>query len=261
MLFTKIVGRDPNNPETDYELQIPAYLEFDASFSSKDPMDFHPQTEEKMKKEFRNTLSLRKFRDPHACHRYIDQDAEFINYILSSCPLPINQGPIIPAIDNDKSDLKGENLMQKVAWRHSEDQICAKWSPHSIKDDYLFPKYTIEPINCNDRIQGPCSDNSDMGIVYTCIKMHCRVKCPCKICFSKRTDCRRECGGFQCPKCTLQCPRHKVQMDRKFDQERHAFTLKGDKKDSAKFRVRRAGIPIDCIECVGFICNWRGSHI
>ena len=48
MLCPKIVGTDPYNPEIDYELQIPAYLEFDASFSSKDfPMDFHPQTEGK----------------------------------------------------------------------------------------------------------------------------------------------------------------------------------------------------------------------
>ena len=260
MLCPKIVGTDPYNPEIDYELQIPAYLEFDATFSSNNfKRDFHPQTEEKMKKELRTTLSLSKFRDPHACHIYIDQDAEFINHILSSCPLPINQGPIIPVIDNDKSDLKGENLIQKVAWRHSEDQMCAIWSPH-IKDDSLFPKYTVEPINSNDHIQGPCSDNSNMGIVYTCIKMHCRVKCPCKICFSKRTDCRRECGGFQCPKCTLQCPRHKVQMDRKFDQERHAFTLKGDKKDCAKFRVKHAGIPIDCIECVEDLKDHRTFH-
>ena len=54
-------------------------------------------------------------------------------------------------------------ILYKRDWRHSEDQMCAKWSPH-ITDNSLFPKYSVEPINSNDHIQGPCSDNSDMGL-------------------------------------------------------------------------------------------------
>ena len=88
MLCPKIVGTDPYNPEIDYELQIPAYLEFDATFSSNNfKRDFHPQTEEKMKKELRTTLSLSKFRDPHACHIY---------YILTKMPnLSITSSPLV----------------------------------------------------------------------------------------------------------------------------------------------------------------------
>ena len=47
----------------------------------------------------------------------------------------------------------------------------------------------------------------------------------------------------------LQCPRHKVELERTFNHKEHAFTVKVDARGTIKFLVKHAGIPKEC-ECL-----------
>ena len=107
---------------------------------------------------------------------------------------------------------------------------------------------------------GPYSDISDMAIMYTCDMSQCAIKCPCKICLSKRKDCRRKCGYEPCQICILQCPQHKIQLDRKFCHSQHAFTLKVNTDGRIRYVVKHAGIPRDCEECASDLKDHRMFH-
>ena len=106
----KIIGKDETDQEENYELYVPAYLECEESI-------FRTDFDVKVVKNVRARLrckDISKLRsDSFMKELYQGVEAEFVNCQLSSCPLPINQGPIIPGIDNDKSDSFGDKLFKK----------------------------------------------------------------------------------------------------------------------------------------------------
>ena len=99
-----------------------------------------------------------------------------------------------------------------------------------------------------------------MAIVYTCDMSKCAIKCTCKICLSKRKDCRRKCGYEPCQVCILQCSQHKIELDRKFCHSQHAFTLKVNTDGRIRYIVKHAGIPRDCEECARDLKDHRMFH-
>ena len=90
--------------------------------------------------------------------------------------------------------------------------------------------------------------------------MRFKLKCPCKLCFSKGGDCRRKCLDFPCQKCSVQCKIHSIELERNFEYDKHAFTIKTDEKDCVKFVVKHAGLPLECKECTDDLRDHRTFH-
>ena len=266
MEYPKILGRHFENPEVIFELRVPRTFEpIDLEYNEQKTLDdsLHKEIQNKLFTEFSLVGNIKPNRNRSLFGTNI---SDYVNLKLSSCPLPRNQGPIIPGVDNSKYDYRGEHLILKVSWLHNPPpigtpKICATWSPREKSDGNIFPEYNVVPFDSsNNKIKGPYSDSADMAIVYTCSRYKCSIKCTCKICSSDRQDCRRKCSFRPCSVCTLQCPRHKIELDRKFEQEIHAFTLKVDEKDTLKFVVKHAGIPTDCIDCADDLRDHQIFH-
>ena len=193
----KITGMVEDDPEEKYELDVPAFLEYEESTFRK---DFDVEVVKNVRASFKDISKIRCF--PFVKDLYVGMEAEFVNCQLSSCPLPINQGPIVCGLDNDKGDIFGNKLFQKIAWRHSDGQSCGIWTAEEKNDkDNVFAKFKVEPYEEEQKVIGPHSNLSDMSVVYTCNKMQCKLKCPCKLCLSKLDDCSRKCLDFPCMKC------------------------------------------------------------
>ena len=256
----KLFGKDPKNPEICYELQLPTFFKFEKIVLSEDKMKINAGLEKVIERFLVTGLSLDHCRDP-TDRELFWQHTEYVNFKLASCPLPRNQGPIIPGVDNSVSDPNGEKLLEKIAWRHSCNQRCAKWFPTEKNYSQVFPEFIVEPLEIgSNEVKGPHSQLSDMGIVYTCNQMKCSLLCPCKICTNKLDNCRRKCSDFPCLSCTEQCSQHKIDIDRKYDVTKHAYTLKVDTKDKIKFTVLHAGIPKQCVECENDLTDHRVYH-
>ena len=255
----KILGKTLDVPEEEFELQVPAFFEFE---NSKISTDFDVKMVNAVKKGFTDISEIR-YVDPFVKDRFLGRESEFVNCQSSYCPLPVNQGPIIPGIDNDRGDKFGDKLLQKISWRHSDEQSCGLWTPNEkdVGDDKdVFGKFTVEPYPDGSKTVGPHSNMSGMSVVYTCTKMRCELKCPCKLCLCKREDCRRKCLDFPCKKCAMQCKIHRIELNRNFDFDRHAFTVKTDCKGRDKFVVKHAGMPLDCEECSNDLLDHRTFH-
>ena len=101
MVCPKIIGKAEADQGENYELNVPAYLECEKS-TFRTEFDMKVVNNVRARLRFKGISKMRS--DSTVKDFYQGIEAEFVNCQLSLCPLPINQGPIIPGIDNDKSD-------------------------------------------------------------------------------------------------------------------------------------------------------------
>jgi hypothetical protein len=266
----EIHGSDVSNPEVFYKLQLPFKSVFHDSIVVSDDKEkkvFNEDLKNEMVKKLVSKYSLENNLTPTGYNdELFGPVKDYVDTLLAACPLPRNQGPVIPGLENGKTDFAG-GVLYSTYWRHvrsdepgvMEKPKCGKWTPTGSKEDEIFPLYSVELTSSAQEI-GPYSDLSDMAIVYTCDMSKCAIKCACKLCSSKRNDCRRKCGYSPCKVCILQCPRHKVELERTFNHKEHAFTVKVDVRGTIKFLVKHAGIPKECEECSDDLKDHRVYH-
>ena len=104
----KIIGMIEDDPEEKYELDVPAYLEYEESTFRK---DFDVEVVKNVRASFKDISKMRS--DPFVKDLYVGMEAEFVNCQLSSCPLPINQGPIVCGLDNEKVIYLATNFFKR----------------------------------------------------------------------------------------------------------------------------------------------------
>ena len=258
----EILGQDVIFTELIYKLTVPS------SYESQHTCDITDASREEV--EINRNAIEKSIVDKFSLDQKITLDynsvvtgrlKDYVDIELASFPLSRNQGPLIPGID-DRIEHG-----YSIRWRHTREfsdnegpTKCGKWLPIPNHHNELFPDYVFESFEHKQTVIGPYSDISDMAIVYTCGMSKCAIKCPCKICLSKRNDCRRKCGNQPCQVCILQCPQHKIQLDRKFCHGQHAFTLKVTSDGKIRYVVKHAGIPRDCEECESDLKDHRIFH-
>ena len=257
----KILGKHIAFLEIEHQLTVPF------SFESQQTSNITDATKEEVNQK-RNAIE-KAIVDQFSLDKKIHLDynsvvigywKDYVEIELESCPLSRNQGPLIPGLDDRIKYGYG------IRWGHIRDLSekgppkCGKWSPSEKPNNEIFPDYIFEPFDHGRKMIGPYSDISDMAIMYTCDMSKCAIKCPCKICMSKRKDCRRKCGYEPCQVCILQCPQHKLELDRKFCHSQHAFTLKVNTDDRIRYVVKHAGIPRDCEDCASDLKDHRMFH-
>ena len=105
-----ILGADPINPNKIYKLKVPAFFEFQRIPLSEFEMKRTPRIRNQIEPMFaiRNVLSNHP--DPSRNSSLNEEDTVLMNFFLASSPLPGNQGPVIPCVDNYELDPKGEKL-------------------------------------------------------------------------------------------------------------------------------------------------------
>ena len=108
-------------------------------------------------------------------------------------------------------------------------------------------------------IEGPCSRDSDMSLMYTCRRRKCIFPCVCKDCVIEGEK---------------QCEEHQILHPGFFDQEKHAITVRSDDfyninlvRDNFAFDPKRtiegikyAGIQRDCETCQKDLQHHQAYH-
>ena len=251
-----------NMPENSFELEIPPSFQF--STLDAVTLTLAPTKEEEA--SFAYKFAFEKKKVPNSVHvSKGSYEIRVLHSKLVSYPVPRNIGPVVPHYDNSKVDDPNceKVIMEYTAFVHHPHQKCGKWTP--VKRDHsvhlLFPDYEVEPYNDGSKVndKGPYSDES-MGIVYTCTQHRCSIKCSCKVCTSDRNECYKVCGQWPCQRCTPQCPKHRVGLDRAFNLSKHSYSIKADSNKVVKFMIKHTDIPIDCSECKNDLTDHQSFH-
>jgi hypothetical protein len=186
--------------------------------------------------------------------------------LLLSHPFPLNQGPLIIALDTNTEEKKSvaEVMKARTVFSHSDTQPCARWVPE-VRGKNAWTceegKFSYKVTNCQFRIQGPAS-TVNMGLVFTCQLSGCIIHCPCQICTDTRTDC---CKAFRCyelcSKCNTQCTTHQITVPYMFSAATDLFTLVTEKMDQYRFAHGYAGIPSNCADCSNDVLEHQMFHL
>lgn len=143
---------------------------------------------------------------------------------------------------------------------HSPPEQCNQYQVNHEKYELLGELQKIEAVE-DINIEGPCSQNYDMSVVYKCIKHKCILPCVCKDCVLDEK----------------QCPKHQMLHPGYFDPKRHAITVRNDDShdntlgpNHFDFNVERrlevikyAGIEnddINCKECPKDLLHHQAYH-
>ena len=147
---------------------------------------------------------------------------------------------------------------------HSPPDQCNEYKINKTKYENISDLKKIESLEIEiggkfRRIEGPCSNNYDMSIAYTCNKKRCIVPCVCKDCVSEEK----------------QCQLHKIVHPGYFDLEKHSISVRNDdsldinvvrhdRKFDVESRVevlKYAGIEIGCDKCQRDLLHHQAYHL
>ena len=156
------------------------------------------------------------------------------------------------------------SFAEYTEFTHSPPDQCNEYKINETKYESLsdlkkIESYEVENYGRSQRIKGPCSNNHDMSILYTCNKNRCIFPCVCKDCVSEEK----------------QCQSHKVLHPGYFDPEKHSFSVRNDDsldinlvQHDLKFDVesrvqilKYAGIEIDCAKCQQDLLHHQAYHL
>ena len=181
--------------------------------------------------------------------------------ILVQHPLPLSQGPVLLPLDTDTEDKLTicDVLRMKTCFSHHSSQKCSDWLPNSIGGSgWGEACYEVRELQYS--IEGPASTRY-MGLVYTCTDHTCVIHCPCTICTDPNAECKLQCRTEACPKCTSQCPEHKIKLPRLFNSEFDHYTMLTMKMGMFQFATPYAGIPLDCLKCTEDVLDHQIFHL
>ena len=253
MEVVKILGEQKLVPSVTFMLELPTYSQH---FLQQEPVTgkLPSKLEEVNFVNSENMAYEKKGRgcslSSVSCNKGSDAD-QFLQSKLSTYPLPQNAGPVVPNYDRKESDYDCEKvIIENTSFIHNENQKCGKWTPAENDGISIFPSFIVEPFDDDSDIKekGPCS-NKNMSLIYTCNKLKCSILCSCKICTSLKKDCKLICRNYPCPRCTPQCPKHRIGLDRAFDIDKHEYSVKAIANRAIKFIVKHTDIPLDCEQC------------
>ena len=120
----KLTGNAINDKDEEFELRVPAFLEFE---ETEFRTDFDERIVKKVRARFRD-ISKMRYNHHYVKDIFLGTEAEFVNCQLSYWLLPVIQGPLLNRVDNDYSDTFGDKLVQKINWRHRDEQPCGLWA-------------------------------------------------------------------------------------------------------------------------------------
>ena len=256
--------------ENSFQLEIPAPMQFNSLDLSAlhDAVALAKAPTKNEEASFAFMFGFEKNIDPNKC--ILSNGTSLMRVLqskISKYTFPRNNGPVVPHYDNHKvKDPECEKvIMEYTAFVHPPDQMCGKWTPvekdFSVNQRFPPPDYVVEPYSDVTEVneKGPYSDD-DMGIVYTCSQLKCSIHCSCKVCTSIRIECYKFCGQWPCIRCTSQCPKHRIGLDRAFNSTKHSYSIKADSIKSVKFMVKHTDIPIDCSDCQDDLEDHQALH-
>ena len=156
------------------------------------------------------------------------------------------------------------SFAEYTEFTHSPPEQCIEYKINKTKYEKVSDLKKIESLEVDDNselksIKGPCSNNYDMSILYTCIKNKCVVPCVCKDCVTEEK----------------QCQLHKILHPGYFDSKQHSLSVRSDDsldinlvRHDLKFDVesrveilKYAGIEIDCTQCEQDLLHHQAYHL
>ena len=156
------------------------------------------------------------------------------------------------------------SFAEYTEFSHSPPDQCNEYTINKTKYENISDLKKIESLEIeiegkSKRIEGSCSSNYDMSILYTCNKKRCIVPCVCKDCISEEK----------------QCQLHKILHPGYFDPEKHSFSVRNDDsldinlvRHDLKFDVesrvevlKYAGIENGCDKCQRDLLHHQAYHL
>jgi hypothetical protein len=117
----EIHGSDVSNPEVFYKLQqLPFKSVFKESIvvsDNNEKIEFNEDLKSEMEKKLVSKYSLENNLTTGYNNELVSPVKEYVDTLLAACPLPRNQGPVIPGLENGKNDFAG-GVLYSILWRH-----------------------------------------------------------------------------------------------------------------------------------------------